>query len=204
MKYIMDKTFYVSVFSCMAILLTSCGSKKQVVATVQNSAPFGEVYSMPCGDFRDTKDKFAATGIYRGSSYQKGECHLNAIANAQAIIREKYHHSYQGMISNYNSTIGNNRGNDITAKLERAGDAVLNMMLNDAFEVCTKFSNVFDDGMVECYVAIEIQKGELAEKVAKKVADVLTDEEKEEINFNEYNYRKQMEERMQNYKAEQE
>ncbi|MBP3470664.1 MAG: hypothetical protein J6K41_00295 [Paraprevotella sp.] len=196
----MKKVIYFITASTM-LLIQSCGNKKSVVTQApQNAAPFGEVYSMPCGNVKDTPEKFAAVGIYRGSSYQKGECHLNAIANAQAIIREKYHHAYKGMISNYSSTIGNNRGNDIATKLERAGDVILDAMLNDAYEVCTKFSNVFDDGMIECYVGIEIPKGELAEKVAKKVADVLTDEEKEKINFNEYNYRKQMEERMKNYK----
>ena len=200
----MKKIIYVIVASAMLLLNSSCGSKQNVVGqTSQNAAPFGEVYSMPCGNVKDTPEKFAAVGIYRGSSYQKGECHLNAIANAQAIIREKYHHAYKGMISNYNSTIGNNRGNDIATKLERAGDVILDAMLNDAYEVCTKFSNVFDDGMIECYVGIEIPKGELAEKVSKKVADVLTDEEKDKINFNEYNYRKQMEERMRNYKDSQ-
>ena len=197
----MKKVIYFISLSAMLLLNSSCGSKQNVVGqTPQNAAPFGEVYSMPCGNVKDTPEKFAAVGIYRGSSYQKGECHLNAIANAQAVIREKYHHAYKGMISNYSSTIGNNRGNDIATKLERAGDVVLDAMLNDAYEVCTKFSNVFDDGMIECYVGIEIPKGELAEKVSKKVADVLTDEEKEKINFNEYNYRKQMEERMKNYK----
>ena len=200
----MTKKIYASALCLMALVFASCGSQKQVVAQSPTSnAPFGEVFSMPCGEFRDTPEKFAAVGIYRGSSYQKGECPLNAIANAQAIIREKYHHSYKGMISNYSSTIGNNRGNDIETKLERAGDVVLDAVLNDAYEVCSKYSKVFDDGMIECYVAIEIQKGELAEKVAKKVADVLTDEEKEKIKFNEYNYRKQMEERMKNYKEDQ-
>ena len=201
----MKRTFLFPVFLIVSVLCLSCGSQKQVVAqSSKSTAPFGEVYSMPCGEFRDTPEKFAGVGIYRGSSYQKGEVHLNAIANAQAIIREKYHHAYQGMISNYSSTIGNNRGNDIATKLERAGDVILDAMLNDAYEVCSKFSNVFDDGMVECYVAIEIQKGELAEKVAKKVSDVLTQEEKDRINFEEYNYRKQMEERMKNYKEEKE
>ena len=201
----MKKYFCFITVSTMLLLICACGSKKNVVSQQsQSSAPFGEVYSIPCGNVKDTPEKFAAVGIYRGSSYQKGECHLNAIANAQAIIREKYHHAYKGMISNYSSTIGNNRGNDIATKLERAGDVILDAMLNDAYEVCTKFSNVFDDGMIECYVGIEIPKGELAEKVSKKVADVLTDEEKEKINFNEYNYRKQMEERMKNYKDSQE
>lgn len=200
----MKKSICIIMVSAMAVLFYSCGSKKSVVSQQPRSTePFGEVYSMPCGNVKDTPEKFAAVGIYRGSSYQKGECHLNAIANAQAIIREKYHHAYKGMISNYSSTIGNNRGNDIATKLERAGDVVLDAMLNDAYEVCTKFSSVFDDGMIECYVGIEIPKGELAEKVSKKVGDVLTDDEKEKINFNEYNYRKQMEERMKNYKDSQ-
>lgn len=197
----MKKNFIILCGLVLLLFISSCKSHQTVVSQTPTSAtPFGEVYSMPCGTVKDTPEKFAAVGIYRGSSYQKGECHLNAIANAQAIIREKYHHAYKGMISNYNATIGNNHGNDISAKLERAGDAILDIMLNDAYEVCTKYSGVFDDGMIEYYVGLEILKGELAERVSKKVAEVLTDEEKEQIKFNEYNYRKQMEERMRNYK----
>ncbi len=200
----MRKYFILSAFVAVVALMSSCGGSKQVVNTapVNCSSPFGEVYSMPCGEFHDTKEKFAATGIYRGSSYQKGECQLQALENAKALVRAKYHHTYKGMISDYGSSIGNNRGNDIETKLTRAGDQVINAVLNDAYQVCTKFSNVQDDGMVECYVAIEVEKGEIAEKVAKQVADVLTPDEKEKINFNEYNYRKQMEERMKNYKEE--
>ena len=106
------------------------------------------------------------------------------------------------MISNYGSSIGNNRGNDIETKLQRAGDQIVKAILNDILAECQEFSAVQDDGMIECYVAIKVPKGEIAEKVSKKVADVLTEDEKERINFNEYNYRKQMEERMQNYKEE--
>lgn len=201
----MTKKIFISALCLMALMLGSCGSKKQVVAQEPKSGnPFGETYSMPCGEFHDTPEKFAGVGIYRGSSYQKGEVHKNAIANAQGIIREKYHYAYKGMISDYSSTIGNNRGNDIATKLERAGDVILDIMLNDAYEVCSKFSSVQNDGMIECYVALEIPKGELAEKVAKKVADVLSQEEKERIRFDEYNYRKQMEERMKGYKESKE
>lgn len=197
---IMSKTSILYVICLLAMFLTSsCGSKKQVVQ--KSKSPFGEVFSMPC-EVHDTKEKYAATGIFRGSSYQKGECHRNAIANAKAIIREKYHSAYKGMISEYSSNTGNNSGNDIATKIERAGDEVVEAVLNDAYEVCSKFSAVDDDGMVECYVAIEIEKGELAAKVAKGVSNVLSDKEKEEINFNEFTYRKQMEERMKNQKAE--
>lgn len=180
-----------------ATLFTSCGTQKEAVKKAP-AAPFGEVWEMPCS-IHDSKEKFAATGIYKGSSNQKGECHLNAIANAKALIREKYRHAYRGMISDYSSTIGNNRGNDISTKLERAGDAVIEMVLNDAYEVCTKFSAVQDDGMIECYVAIEIYKDDLANRVAKKVADVLTDEEKMKIEFKESEFRNRVEERMKNF-----
>lgn len=196
------KKYLICGLSMVTIMLTSCGTQKQaVVSSKTNKSPFGEVYSMPC-EVYDTPEKFTATGIYRGSSYQKGECQLNALENAKQMVYAKYHHTYNGMISNYNATIGNNRGNDISTKLERAGDAVIKAILNDISATCIKFSNVFDDGMIECYVAIEVYKGEIAQKVSKKVADVLTDDEKDHINFNEYNYRKQMEERMKNYKGE--
>ena len=186
--------FLVAIATVCVCFLSGCNASKNVA--VQNNTrggnPFGETFALPC----------AATGVYRGSSYQKGECILNALENAKQQVYAKYHHSYKGMISNYSSTVGNNRGNDIATKLERAGDQVMDVILNDAMAACRRFGQVQDDGMIECYVAIKIPKGEIAEKVAKKVADVLTDEEKEEIGFQEYNYRKQMEERMKNYKEE--
>ncbi len=183
----------------MVVLISSCGGSKNATGTARDKNPFGRTYKMPCGDYFDTKEKFAATGIYRGSSYQKGEVHIQALENAKAVIRSKFHHVYKGMISDYSSSIGNNRGNDISAKMERAGDAVLDLVLNDTYEKCIEWGRVEDDGHIECYVAIEIEKGELASKVSKKVADVLTEDEKNKIKFDEYNYRKQMEERMKAY-----
>ena len=191
------------ILTAVALVLISCGAAKKaaVQAQAQSTAPFGEVYSMPC-EVYDTPEEFAATGIYRGSSYQKGECQLNALENAKQIVYSKYHHSYNGMISNYSSSFGTNRGNDIKAKLQRAGDAVIEATLNDIQACCVKFSGVQEDGMIECYVAIKVPKQALAAEVAKTVADVLSPEEQEEINFEEYQYRKLMEQRFNEYKEE--
>ncbi len=189
------------ILTAAAIAMVSCGASKKaaVKAQAQATAPFGEVYSMPC-EVYDTPEEFAATGIYRGSSYQKGECQLYALENAKQLVYAKYHHSYYGMISNYGSSFGTNRGNDIRTKLQRAGDAVIEAMLNDIQACCIKFSGVQDDGMIECYVAIKVPKQALAAEVAKSVADVLSPQEKEEINFEEYQYRKLMEQRFNEYK----
>ena len=106
------------------------------------------------------------------------------------------------MISNYSSTIGNNRGNDIATKLQRAGDQVVKAVLNDIQACCIKFSGVQEDGMIECYVGIKVPKQAIAAQVAKTVADVLTPDEKMQINFEEDQYRKQMEARFNEYKEQ--
>ena len=187
--------------SAVVLLFCSCASKKEVVQTSTAKSPFGETFTAPCTVY-DTDDEFAATGIFRGSSLQMGEVHANALTNAQEIVKQKFHHSFHGMISNYSSSIGNNRGNDIEAKMQRAGDQVLEGILNDTKESCTQYSEVFDDGNVQCYVAIKVSKTDLAQKTAKKINDNLTKEEKEAIKFDEYQYRKQMEERLRQYKEE--
>lgn len=196
----MKKTMILAV---AAIALAACGAPKNVPAQAQNgtTAPFGETYSLPC-EVYDTNNEFAATGIYRGSSYQKGECQLNALENAKQLVYAKYQHAYNGMISNYSSTIGNNRGNDIATKLQRAGDQVIKAVLNDIQACCVKFSAVQSDGMIECYVGIKVPKQATAAQVAKTVADVLTADEKMAINFEEDQYRKQMEERFAAYKEQ--
>ncbi len=200
----MRKIFNFVAICAMFLSFASCGSAQKVTAqSTKSKAPFGAVHELPCGDFYDTAEKFGAVGIFRGSSMQKGQCIIEALELAKEEIRTKVHHYYQGMISNYSSTMGNNRGNDIERKLQRAGDEVIAQMFNDLEAKCRLFSDVFDDGTVECYVGTEMSKAEFATKTAKKVANMLTDEEKEKINFNEYNYRKEMEERMKKLKEEQ-
>lgn len=199
----MKTTFFLTAIA--VILVSSCGTTKKtttqsLVSSASNS-PFGEVYSMPC-EVYDTDTEFAATGIYRGSSYQKGECQLNALENAKQLVYAKFKHTYNGMVSNYSNSIGNNRGNDIETKLERSGDQVVKAILNDIQASCIKFSGVQADGSIECYVAIKVSKRVIADQVTKSISDNLTLDEKNRINFNEYNYRKEMEERMKNYREE--
>lgn len=187
-----------------AAVLTSCGAKKQVAQSSSNNAggnPFGETYSMPC-EVYDTPQQFAATGIFRGSSNQKGEVQKNALLNAQDIVRLKMKHAYKGMVSEYSSSVGNNKGNDIERKMTSAGDRIIDKIINETAQSCTRWSSVESDGHITCYTAIQISKQETAQKIAQEIEDKLTQEEKDRISFNEYSYRKQMEERFQNYKDE--
>lgn len=198
----MKKNFILLVAVTTAISLNiSCGSQKQVVQQKTSGSPFGDVYEVPCAVY-DNNEEFAATGIYRGSMNQKGEVHKFALQNAQSIIRMKIKHAYKGMVSDYSSSTGNNAGNDIETKVAMAGDQIIDAVVNNTSECCVKFSSVGDDGHIECYVAIKISKNDLSEKIAKEVSNKLSDDEKMRINFNESQYREQMDKKFEQYKEE--
>ncbi len=185
-----------------AFAMVSCGSSKQVTtAAPVSQSPFGEVYEAPCTVY-DTPEEFAATGIYRGSMNQKGEVHKYALQNAQSIVRMKIKHAYQGMISDFSQSVGNNQGNDIITKVSQAGDQIIDAVINNTSECCIRYGAVGEDGHLECYVAIKISKEDLSQKVAHAVDNKLTDEEKLRIGFEEQQYRKQMDQRFKEYKEQ--
>lgn len=199
-KTIMKKSKLIAVVLVVATILTACGTKKTVA---QNTAkgggnPFGETYSMPC-EVYDTPQEFAATGIFRGSSNQKGEVQKNALLNAQDLVRLKMKHAYKGMVSEYSASVGGNQGNDIERKMSSAGDRMIDAIINETAQSCTRWSAVEEDGHITCYTAIQISKQETAQKIAQEIQNKLTQEEKDRIGFNEYNYRKQMEERFKQF-----
>lgn len=197
----MKKVLFMAI---IAIACFGCVSKKNVAQQQPSKAstsqdPFGDVWESPCQVY-DTPSDFAETGIFRGSSNQKGEVHKNALLNAQELIRLKMAHSYKGMVSEYSSSIGNNQGNDIERKMTAAGDRIIDMLVNESSETCVKWSSVESDGHITCYVAVKISKSEAASKIAKEVDNKLTQDEKDRIGFNEQQYREQMEKRFKDYK----
>ena len=182
-------------------LFASCGSKQVVAQSKQTQNPFGETFEAPCQVY-DTKQDFAASTSFRGSSMQRNEVQKNALLAAQDLIRLKMQHAYKGMVSNYSQTIGNNQGNDIERKVTMAGDQIIDAVVNDTRAVCQRFGAVGEDGHIECYVAIKISKVDLSEKVSNAVNDVLSEDEKMRIGFNEMKYREQMNKSFEQYKSE--
>lgn len=182
------------------VIVTGCGASKLSSVTERKPKnPFGETYEAPCQVYDNAKE-FAATGIFRGSSHQRGEVQKNALLAAQELIRLKMQHAYKGMVSEYSSSVGNNKGNDVERKMTSAGDRIIDKIINETSQSCVRWSGVEDDGHITCYTAIQIPKGEVAAEISKEVADKLTQEEKDRIGFNEQEYRKEMAKRFEEYK----
>lgn len=186
-------------FALTALMCMSCAAKKPVQQVSKSANPFGDTFEAPCTVY-DTPEHFAATGIFRGSSHQLGEVQKGALLNAQELVRLKMQHAYKGMVSEYSSNIGDNSGNDIERKMTSAGDRMIDAIINETAQSCTKYGAVEEDGHITCYTAIEIPKGDAAQRIAEAVKDNLTDDEKMRINFNEDQYRQQMKKRFEEFK----
>ncbi len=194
------KTFQsLSVLLMTALVLSSCSAKQPLAGGQKTQNPFGETFEAPCQVY-DTKQDFAASTSFRGSSMQRNEVQKNALLAAQDLIRLKMQHAYVGMVSEYSASVGNNRGNDIERKMSSAGDRIIDAIINETLQSCVRWSGIYDDGDIECYIAIEISKEETARRISKEVKDHLTQDEKDRIGFNEEQYREKMQKRFEEYK----
>lgn len=182
--------------------MTSCGGSKQVAApytavrTAEAVNPFaGGTYSAP-GFEPDTEEYFAALGIANGPQTRMDVLQLSALTNAQNVVRQKLKHAYKGMVSDYSNYIGNNAGSDAQVHVERAGDQIIDAVVNDTQAKSLNFSGVDEKGHVNCYCGIRVYKKQLADKIA----DVVSEDEELKIRFKENEFRKYMQEKFKEYK----
>ncbi len=181
-----------------SVVITSCGGSKQTTADYKPVAgsPFGEVYEAPCAD-KDTPEYFVGLGISNGSRNRMDVLQTAALTNAQNIARQKMQHAYKGMISDYSNYIGNNAGSDAEAKVERAGNQIIDRIINDTEAWCgPKFSGVDEKGSISCYIGIRISK----KQVADAIANYVSNDEELKIRFNEQEFRKRMDEEFKKFK----
>ena len=207
----MKKSVILTLLACVAVLMmAACASGQQKSAgskTTLQFALFNESWELPCQMY-DDDDYFAAVGMAAGSVDQKVELQKTALGNAQDICRQKVKQEYW----------------DIDE-----GGRIVDTFINNAQAKCVKYSNITEDGKIEVYVGIRISKRELAEKIVNEVlieieenkinleefkyrqeekvekesgdeAVKLTEEEKAQLNFNEAEFRKEMEKSLKEYK----
>lgn len=193
------KKFFVMAVTAAALLLSSCGSQKNAMTMVNNNrsaSPFGDVYEVPAAE-NDTDDYFGATGIATGPKARMGDLQLDALSNAQNMIRQKMQHAYKGAVDDYMVRFGNNAGSDIQSKLERGGTQIIDVIVNDT--QASKgpfFSNVDEKGNVTCYIGIRISK----KTIADKIADYVSEDEELKIRFQEEQFRQRMKESFKEFK----
>lgn len=189
--------FYVA--TATTLLLSSCGTQKNAMTTANNNrsaSPFRDVFEVPAAE-NDTDEYFGATGIATGPKARMGDLQLDALSNAQNMIRQKMQHAYKGAVDDYMVRFGNNAGSDIQSKLERGGTQIIDVIVNDT--QASKgpfFSSVDEKGDVTCYIGIRISK----KTIADKIADYVSEDEELKIRFQEEQFRQRMKESFKEFK----
>lgn len=190
------KLFLMMALIAGVCVMTSCGGSKQVVAANQSVNPFSSgSYAAP-GFEPDTDEYFTGWGTANGPQARMDVLQLSALTNAQNAVRQKMKHAYKGLVSDYSNYIGNNNGSDAQVHVERAGNQIIDAVVNDTKAQSLNFSGVDDKGRVNCYVGIRIYKKQLADKIA----DAVSEDEELKIRFKEDQFRQYMEDKFKDYK----
>lgn len=192
----MKKILLIAVTIAIALIPATVDAKKKKVE--KQKSPFGDVFEVPAAE-HDTDEYFGATGIAYGDRAKMDEIQLNALRNAQNMIRQKMKHSYKGLITDYASTMSLKKGNDIQSKAERGGEQIIDAIVNDTQASSGPFFSSPDEkGNVTCYIGIRISKKEMADKIT----DTLAEDEELKLMFKEDEFRKRMDESFKKYKED--
>jgi hypothetical protein len=186
------KKIIVLFFLFFVFFIVSCAS----VQHKSGEGSFAQSFEATCRVY-DDEQFFGCNGIYKGSEADKGSVKNLALASAQNECRMKMLHTYKGMISDFSQSSGNN----IETKITQAGEQIIDAEIGAAEVKCSEFSTVDSNGNIEAYIGIRISKRDFVQKLADKFNDLLTDEEKTQIDFNKNEYIKRTTEHFEEEKS---
>ena len=148
---------------------------------------------VPCMDSSyDDEIYFRELGISTVEGGNVGSTRIAAVDNAKDLIKNRLGEFVQGVSSFYHNNYAGTKATDaVQSKTEAKLNGVVEKMLNDADKECEKHM-VDAKGITTVYYVIRIAKADLK----KEMLDVLSQEEKDNIDYNEYKMQKFMDEKM--------
>lgn len=174
----------------IATVLTfaSCKSSKQVV---QTPPPGRTEIELPCvNESMDDDEFFKAMGTAININMQNARS--AAFDAAKSMISKRLGGFITGLSTDYSRVVaGDAQQEKVQRMMEGEFYSVVERMLNDAAKTCEKmYQN--QNGAYESFIAIQVSKKELI----NKMADKLTDNQELEIEFNRDQFRKFAEKKM--------
>ena len=185
------------------LALAGCGSNKQASTTNNYSASNtqaelpGKRMMLPCVDASmDDNEYFRDLGI--GTSINKQSARKAAVEASKSMIKSRLGGMIKGVATDYSRIVAGQAPADKVQRLiEEEFTQVVEKMLNDADKTCEDMYQL-NSGEFEAYYAIQISKKE----IINKTANVLSQNEELEIEFNREQFRKFVEKRMAEMKQE--
>lgn len=173
----------------IALAFAGCKSKKEVTPSFINNE--ATRVTVPCVDASyDDADYFRDLGI--GTSLNKQSARDAALKGSKEMILNRLGGMIQGVATDYSRTVaGQARADKVQRIIEAEFTTVVEKALNNADKVCEDMFQL-NSGEFEAYYVIEISKKEIVDKTA----NILSEDEELEIEFNHEQFRKFAEKRM--------
>ena len=162
-----------------------------------------ETISIPCFAADADTNFFSCTQIVSTTKARRGDAITFARQHAQDDCAQKAKHAVQGLMTSYRNKYGNNKGDDAASKMENGFNHIIDTMLGETKDACLQQSKKPDKyGRGSIYLQIKISRDKIADALADAAPDMVSEEEKEQLDFQHHNFKKEMKEALSNYKTE--
>ena len=204
----MKKFMFVSMM-VFVFFMAACASQQKVSQSAAGQQGEDEeswdeeTISIPCFVADADTDFFSCTQIVTTTKARRGDAITFARQHAQDDCAQKAKHAVQGLMTSYRNNYGNNKGDDIASKMENGFNHIIDTMLGETKDACLQQSKKADKyGRGTIYLQIKISRDKLADALADAAPDMVSEEEKEKLDFQHHNFKKEMKEALSNYKTE--
>jgi len=140
-----------------AVSMSSCGKK--------STKALGEEIEVPCDEFRSDKAAFRASG--NGISQDLRTAEDKALLTARQRLATGINTTLKSVTDRYTNERTFNDASEFEEKFENLTREVTNQELNNVTTICNK--KFQKDGKYHSYVAIEVKKDELLQKIEKQI-----------------------------------
>lgn len=190
------KTIKFLAIMTVAAMLASCGSSRNTSngsssPSYSRNVPDEVEINLPCNDASlDDDEYFRALGTAKNINRENArEAAWDA---ARVMIRKRLAEFVEGLSTGYSRTVaGQAAAEKVQRLMEGEMTGVVSDMLNHAQKTCEKLTQS-SDGNYNSYIAIQIPKGQMV----NKMANVLSANEELEEEFNRDQFRKYAEGKM--------
>jgi len=160
----LTKTFLFVGAIALAAALVSCGGSKP---TVQDSG-LGKEVVVPCGDNEFHSDQKFFRGTGSGTSQDQSTAKNKASIDANSNLAASINRTIKTVTDRYTNDRQIGENSEFEQKFEQLTRDVVNQELNNVSTVCSK--SFIKDGKWTFYVAAEVAKDELLNKIKDKIS----------------------------------
>jgi hypothetical protein len=192
------KTRYLLITVCVAgltFLATSCGGSKKVATVEKDSDMVEQIDPFTGSEYQTDKQFFRA--VSQGVSTDRTIAERIAIQNAKVLIAGSIQTVVQEASTQYLRNHGIDEKSDAGSKFQAESVNAVQQVLSNVITKNKKLYKSKSTNQYTCFVALEMAR----EDIGKSIGNGLSQESKDRLDFDEYQFKKEFDKAMELFNA---